>query len=135
VDAERTEKGLERGAEKRLSRWRRIALESSQQSRRRRLPEISDWVRFADALKTDAPVKLFLDEENTGQHLLPLLQARSTDRRIAILIGPEGGWTDAERQQASAAQWVSTSLGPQILRAETAVMAALSIINAVYETV
>lgn len=135
VDADRTEKGLERGAEKRLMRWRRIALESSQQSRRRRLPEISDWVRFADALKTDAPAKLFLDEESTGQHLLPVLRSRTEARRIALLIGPEGGWTDAERQQASAAQWISTSLGPQILRAETAAMAALAIINAVYETV
>ena len=46
----------------------------------------------------------------------------------ALLIGPEGGWTDTEREQFAAAGWSGVSLGPLVLRAETAVCAALAVI-------
>ena len=49
-------------------------------------------------------------------------------RRAALLTGPEGGWTDAERQLAAAAGWQPVSLGPQVLRAETAAMAAIAVL-------
>jgi 16S rRNA (uracil1498-N3)-methyltransferase len=45
-----------------------------------------------------------------------------------LLVGPEGGWTDAERQAAADARWLAVGLGPQILRAETAALAALAIL-------
>jgi 16S rRNA (uracil1498-N3)-methyltransferase len=45
-----------------------------------------------------------------------------------VLLGPEGGWTDAERQLAMAAGWRAASLGPNILRTETAAVAALAIL-------
>jgi 16S rRNA (uracil1498-N3)-methyltransferase len=48
--------------------------------------------------------------------------------RAALLTGPEGGWTDAERQLAGAAGWLPVSLGPQVLRAETAAMAAIAVL-------
>jgi 16S rRNA (uracil1498-N3)-methyltransferase len=47
----------------------------------------------------------------------------------AVLLGPEGGWTDREREQAAAAGWQAVSLGPQILRAETAAVAALALLT------
>jgi len=45
-----------------------------------------------------------------------------------LLTGPEGGWTDAERQLAGTAGWLPVSLGPQVLRAETAAMAAIAVL-------
>jgi len=49
-----------------------------------------------------------------------------------MLIGPEGGWTDEERAQFTAAQWTPVSLGPLVLRAETAALAALAIVNSAW---
>jgi 16S rRNA (uracil1498-N3)-methyltransferase len=49
-----------------------------------------------------------------------------------LLIGPEGGWTDEERSEFAAADWAPVSLGPSILRAETAALAALAIVSAAW---
>lgn len=130
VEATRSERGLERAAEKRLTRWRRIVLESSQQSRRARLPEVAAPVEFAEAVKQESSVRLFLDEERTGNPILAALSHKPAT--VSLLVGPEGGWTDPERTAANAAGWTSASLGPQILRAETAAIAAMAILNAAY---
>ncbi len=133
VIATRTERGLDRAAEKRVERWRRIALEASQQSRRAFLPEVRDAVPFAEALKSRAAHRYVLDEVPGGQDLLSALPApRSAEDSIALLIGPEGGWTDTERGASISAQWTRVTMGPLILRAETAAMASLSIVNAAY---
>ncbi len=130
VEAIRSERGLERAVEKRLTRWRRIVLESSQQSRRAKLPEVTAPVEFAEAVKQESSVRLFLDEARTG---IPILKALAhKPATVAMLVGPEGGWTDAERTAANTAGWTSASLGPQILRAETAAIAALAILNAAF---
>ena len=121
VIATRSEKGLDRAADKRIERWRRIVLEASQQSRRPRLPEIELPIAFSDALATSAEARLFADEDG-GAPLLDALAEGAAS--VAILIGPEGGWTAAERDAASA--WTRVTLGPHVLRAETAAIAALS---------
>lgn len=128
VKAERSDKGLDKAAEKRMERWRRIALEASQQSRRWRMPELLAPVRLRDALLIEASHRLFLDEDRTG---IPLLQAiREPVASVAVLVGPEGGWHEHERAEARQAGWTSISLGNQLLRAETAAIAALAVINA-----
>jgi len=132
VEAERSEKGLDRAAAKRLERWRRIALESSQQSRRARLPEITASTAFAQALETPAAGHYFLEEECGAPPLLTVLPEaveRSPSDTICLLVGPEGGWTGEERRAASARGWQAVSLGPQILRAETAAIAALAVLS------
>ncbi len=126
VETVRSERGLEKAAPKRLTRWRRIVLESSQQSRRLRLPEVAEPIGFREALKAEAERRLFLDEERTG---IGIVSAIGQCSSYALMLGPEGGWTDAEREQASSAGWTAISLGPQILRAETAAIAALAVIN------
>jgi 16S rRNA (uracil1498-N3)-methyltransferase len=63
---------------------------------------------------------------------MPLRPERSLDNRVSVLVGPEGGWTDRERSLAHEAGWRSVSLGPAILRTETAAIAALAVINAAY---
>jgi 16S rRNA (uracil1498-N3)-methyltransferase len=132
VRAERSERGLEHAAGKRMSRWSRIVREASEQSRRARLPEIGAAVVLAEALKMEADYRYAL-EEAVAPPLLPSLPAhRQLGHSVALLVGPEGGWTDREREQSAAAGWQPVSLGPQILRAETAAIAALAIVNAAW---
>lgn len=131
VEAVRTERGLAQASAKRLPRWERIALEASQQSRRDHLPRIEATVHFTKSLATVANVRLLLDE---SPEVLPILRCLPVERparqQIALLLGPEGGWTEEERMQALAAGWQSCSLGPTVLRAETAAIAALAITGA-----
>jgi 16S rRNA (uracil1498-N3)-methyltransferase len=128
VAATRTEKGLFDASAKRAERWRRIAREASQQSRRIRMPEIAPAVRFERAIAEAADYRCFLDEAEAPPLLATLPPARTTSDRIAVLLGPEGGWTDAERELASGSGWSAASLGPHILRTETAAVAALAIL-------
>jgi 16S rRNA (uracil1498-N3)-methyltransferase len=131
VLAGRSEKGLERAAAKRSDRWRKVALESSQQSRRSRLPEIEDCVTLEEALGAIGQFRFLLDEEREAPPLMAALEsagpAVSSDV-VCLLVGPEGGWTSQEREAAVGAGWAQVSLGPTILRTETAAVAALAIV-------
>lgn len=124
VIAERSEKGLAQAAPKRRERWERILLESSQQCRRVTLPELSDLKTLPEALETTATHRVILDEMRQGPPLVTLAPAAGD--ATALLLGPEGGWTDREREAALAEGWRPMSLGPNILRAETAGIAALA---------
>ncbi|MBV9082765.1 MAG: 16S rRNA (uracil(1498)-N(3))-methyltransferase [Acidobacteriaceae bacterium] len=130
-EANRSEHGLAQAAHKRLARWRKIALEASQQSRRVHLPEVEGEVRFAKTLQVDANIRLLLDEDPAAFPILSRLPTNpSVADHVALLLGPEGGWTDEERGQALSAGWLSCSLADTVLRAETAATAALAIIQA-----
>ncbi len=134
VCAARTERGLEQAAAKRIERWQRIGLEASQQSRRDRLPEIVEVAGFEEALRMEATCRFSCDEEPGAPCLLNAVPAeRSADDVVALLIGPEGGWTAGERAQFLDAGWRPVSLGSQVLRAETASMAALAITGAAWQ--
>jgi 16S rRNA (uracil1498-N3)-methyltransferase len=128
----RTEKGLDKAAPKRIERWRRIGVEASQQSRRARLPEIAETVKWSTALATSATYRYALDENERR----PLAGVFPTERHsqdtVALLVGPEGGWTDEERAAFTSAGWVPVSLGSSILRAETAALAALAVISSAW---
>lgn len=132
VNAARTGKGLLEAARKRAERWRRIAHESSQQARRLAPPEIAEPQPLAAAIATIAGLRYFLDEKPGAPPLLsaiPPAAERHAADSIALLTGPEGGWTDAERAAAGpAAGWLPASLGPLILRSETAAIAAAGIL-------
>ena len=132
VEAARSEKGLFEASHKRSERWRRIAREASQQSRRTRLPEIAQSIGFERALAEAANFRWFLDEDEAKPLLAALPQTRAAGDTAAILLGPEGGWTDSEREAARKAGWIPVSLGPQVLRAETAAAAALAVLNNVW---
>jgi 16S rRNA (uracil1498-N3)-methyltransferase len=134
VVAERSERGLDRAAGKRKDRWLRIALESSQQSRRDRLPGIETPVPLDSALERAAGNRFALDERDSNPPLLCVVPpVRNPTDTVALLVGPEGGWTDGERARFLAAGWTAVSLGPRILRAETAAVAGLAIISAVWQ--
>ncbi len=132
VIAARTEKGLERAVEKRSERWLRILQESSQQCRRDRLPLLDGLLTFRQALKVEGDCRFFLDEQTGTPPILKVLpETRSATDVVVLLLGPEGGWTDAERSDA--AKWQRVSIGTQILRAETAAIAGAAIVSAAWQ--
>jgi 16S rRNA (uracil1498-N3)-methyltransferase len=129
VEAARSEKGLLEASRKRAARWERIARESSQQARRVAAPRILEAVPFERALAQPAGHRYFL-EETAAPPLLQVLPAdKAAGASVALLVGPEGGWTAAERAQAAPAGWQAAGLGPLVLRAETAAIAALAVIG------
>jgi 16S rRNA (uracil1498-N3)-methyltransferase len=132
VESERSEKGLATAAQRRITRWSRIAREASEQSRRARLPVIGLPVVLTGALQEEAEYRYALEEADAPPILSVMPATRQAADRVAILAGPEGGWTERERAEIAAAGWTAVSLGPQILRAETAAIAGLSIVVAAW---
>jgi 16S rRNA (uracil1498-N3)-methyltransferase len=134
VAAARSEKGLDQAAGKRLERWRRIALESSQQSRRARLPLVEPCVPFRDALRVGGRARYLLDESREAPPILKSLpETKDSTGEVCLLVGPEGGWVEDERQAALGAGWAAVSLGPQVLRAETAAVAAMAVLASAWD--
>jgi 16S rRNA (uracil1498-N3)-methyltransferase len=127
--AARSEKALLAAAGKRAERWKKILLEASQQSRRVALPELRPLGKPEAAfLAQREGVRIFLSEAAEARPLREILQGEKTER-VALAIGPEGGWTEEEQKAALAAGFREASLGNLILRTETAVIAALANIN------
>src|SRR3984885_10909677 len=127
VICRRTDAHLAAASVKRTGRWRRIALQASEQSRRATPPEISDPLNFADAVRLPAPLRIALLESERQSLLRDVLPAQSPSE-VMLAVGPEGGWTDSEIQLFQTACWVAASLGNTILRAETAAIAATAIV-------
>jgi 16S rRNA (uracil1498-N3)-methyltransferase len=132
VETDRSEKGLLDASRKRVDRWRKIARESSQQSRRKRLPAIADPSPLIAFNAREHRFRFLLDEAASHPLLDAAPASRSPEDRVCLLVGPEGGWTAAERERLQPG-WTAVSLGPQILRTETAAVAALSIVMSVWQ--
>ena len=127
--AARSEKSLIDAAEKRAVRWQKILMESAQQSRRMRVPQLLSALRPAQAFTlNESDLKLLLSERHDAPPLRAVL-SNSHPKQVTLAIGPEGGWTDEELELARKAGFHEASLGKLILRAETAVIAALASIN------
>lgn len=141
MGAARSEKGLILAAEKRAERWQRILMESAQQSRRLRPPVLHSVANVSESFaavptassnKNDA--RVILSERQSARALREVLNAhpRESTRTAALAIGPEGGWTDEEFLAAADGEFEEASLGGNILRTETAVMAAIASLNLVF---
>src|ERR1035437_4357664 len=131
--ARRTEKHLALAAPKRAERWRRIALESATQSRRTDFPEILDPPPLDAALDREpATLRILLSETEQSLTLAaaPNLQPETDNLQLSLPIGPEGGWTAEEMSLFTTHNWTHVTLGPRILRAETAALAAIAIAGA-----
>jgi 16S rRNA (uracil1498-N3)-methyltransferase len=135
----RTEKHLAQAAANRVERWRRVVREASQQSRRSDTPLIEDVVPLKTAIRAvPNSVHLLLAEQErttTLKYALEEALAASGDEmpQIRLAIGPEGGWASEEEALFDAEGWRPVSLGPRILRAETAAVSAMSVIGALLE--
>ena len=126
--AKRTDPHLASAATKRVERWRRIAREAAQQSRRVAPPEVAAPARLREILDFAADRRIVLSE---GEEQVSLKQAVAGSKgALALAIGPEGGWTSEEEHTFRKHGWIAASLGPTILRAETAAIAAISIVAA-----
>jgi 16S rRNA (uracil1498-N3)-methyltransferase len=139
VMARRTEKHLATAAEKRVERWRRIAHEAAQQARRSDVPVIHTPVPLATFAKADSSAtRIVLAEQERTTTLRSALDealasAAAEMPALEVAIGPEGGWAPEEEALFDANGWRAVSLGPRILRAETAAIAALAVIASCFE--
>lgn len=122
---------------KRLERWRKIAKEAAEQAHRNRVPVVDapvSWKRLME-LSADFDLALLCYEKESGLRLRPLLseavsraEREGKPLRMLVLVGPEGGFTEREAEEAVGRGCSSVSLGKRILRTETAAMAALTCI-------
>jgi 16S rRNA (uracil1498-N3)-methyltransferase len=139
VIAQRTEKHLAQAAEKRAERWRRIAHEAAQQSRRSDVPLIHPPIPLATRIRDAAnATRIVLAEQERTTTLRRLVEeavetAAEEMPALEIAIGPEGGWAPAEEALFDANGWRAATLGPRILRAETAAIAALAVVASCLE--
>ena len=139
VIARRTDKHLAHAAMKRVERWRRIAHEASQQSRRSDVPAVSDPMKLADRVKAASrALRVVLAEQERGTTLRRFLEEALASSEaelpeLEIAIGPEGGWAPEEAARFDANGWRAVSLGPRILRAETAAITALAVVGSMIE--
>lgn len=114
-----------------LPRWQRIIQEAAEQSGRGRVPILNQPMDFAGALETG---KLPFDaclvawEEEHARRLASCLTGLPANARVAMLIGPEGGLSREEVELASQQGWLAVSLGPRILRMETAAVVSAALV-------
>ena len=126
VAAERTEVRLDaERAEKRLAHWRSVVESACGQSGRARVPQVSAPARLDQALAGLHGDGLHLVLDPAGEHRLADLP-RPASARAWIAIGPEGGWSPADRGLLHAAGFSGLRLGPRVLRTETAGLAAIA---------
>jgi len=139
IIARRSEKHLAKAAQNRVERWRRIARESAQQSRRSDVPVIESAVALKAAARVNnEAVSLLLAEQErttTLRHALEEALASSGNELppIRMAVGAEGGWTAEEEALFDSEGWKPVSLGPRILRAETAAITAMAVAAALLE--
>ena len=124
--AGRSEKVLLAAAGKRAERWKKILLEASQQSRRVRVPSLLALEKPEQAFGArQEGLRVMLSERAEAPPFRKVIG--SLEAKHAVLaIGPEGGWTDAEFEEAARVGFREASLGKLVLRTETAVIAALA---------
>ena len=129
-----SERSVPNPGEKRLSaraeRWNKIVRESCKQCQRSKLPEIIKTLTFEDVLDYGRSCDLkIVFYENASETLKSLMapNAPSTSQKILLILGPEGGFSDQEIQNARTAGYMIAGLGSRILRAETSAIAACTL--------
>jgi 16S rRNA (uracil1498-N3)-methyltransferase len=115
-----TEKKLQR-----LQHWQKIAQHAAEQSGRTMLPELTEIHYLPDWLNYQPGLKVFLDPYAETS----LAELKPEDKKVSLLTGPEGGFTNSERDMATAAGFIPVRLGSRILRTETASLAALAAVQ------
>lgn len=131
-----------RDAEKRVARWRRLAIEAAKQCGRARVPVISlpvpfaqfvegGWTEQANARTTTKRI-MFAERNGGGWQQAVASSAPAHVKQAVAIVGPEGGWDDEEIQRAQRANWQIVTLGGRTLRAETAAIVAVVLLEHLY---
>ncbi len=132
-----TTRTLNQPSSHKVARWRKIAAEAVEQSERQIVPDISEPIAFPEVLKKIiSPAQanyICLTRSNTPHLLHCLRELKHTE--IVIITGPEGGWTNQEREEAIAAGCQGVNLGARILRAVTAPIMATGLVAAMCESI
>ena len=123
----------EADAAKRVTRWQRIALEAAKQSGRALLPEVTQPISFPALTHVVGDQTKVMFSERDGRSINDLKDS-GTESPLAItaVVGSEGGWTEEELSLARTSNWVIVTLGGRILRAETAAITAMVLLQHVY---
>ncbi|MCB1734533.1 MAG: 16S rRNA (uracil(1498)-N(3))-methyltransferase [Gammaproteobacteria bacterium] len=115
-------------SDKKLAHWQGVVISACEQSGRAVIPEVREPIRFAEAI---AQFKgAVLDPLASISLTAGRPEAAQSPLAASLLIGPEGGLSDVEIDQAKQAGWVGARLGPRVLRTETAALAALAVMQA-----
>ena len=111
-------------AEKRVTRWQEIVVSACEQSGRNIVPKVLPLTTYAQALQQlpQETTKLLMSLNRTQK----LSDVRPQSGKVVFMVGPEGGWTEKEEQQAFDAGFQSVTLGKRVLRTETASLAAIA---------
>ncbi len=115
--------------EKKLARWRRVAIAACEQCGRNRLPELREAMSVDAYCRSPGPATLRLLLSPEGATGLRSLQGK-IEGTVTLAVGPEAGFSDVEERLLQRAGFVAVRLGPRVLRTETAALAALSALNA-----
>jgi 16S rRNA (uracil1498-N3)-methyltransferase len=137
VVTSRTIVKVEEKIQKKIERWKKIALEAVKQSQKSFLPSISSPITIEKLVERKGDERKLLLSENKGKYLRDILIESSSSElntpkppsSVLILIGPEGGWTDEEEKFILNNGYEAVSLGEQTLRAETAALCSLVLIS------
>ena len=111
-------------AEKRVARWQEIVVSACEQSGRNIVPKVLPLTTYAQALQQlpQETAKLLISLNRAQK----LSDVRPQSGKVVFMVGPEGGWTEKEEQQAFDAGFQSVTLGKRVLRTETASLAAIA---------
>jgi 16S rRNA (uracil1498-N3)-methyltransferase len=121
-----------RGEEKRLIRWKRVAVEAVKQCGRAMVPDIARPLKYDEAIEDHGDcLKLIPWEMERAAGLKDILEENASEgiEKVAVLIGPEGGFSEEDVREACDKGFLPVSLGPRILRTETAAIAVLGILQ------
>jgi 16S rRNA (uracil1498-N3)-methyltransferase len=115
-------------AAKREAHWRRVAIAACEQSGRNRIPEVRSTLTFNAWLALRSPIERWMLTPGAA----PLAERTRPEGAFELVIGPEGGLSDRERDLALSLGSVPVALGPRVLRTETASVAALAALNTLW---
>lgn len=116
-------------ASSKIDRWNRIIKESVEQSHRVSIPIIKDIISLKELSNLEYSIKILCNTNEKSKNIKKVLQDSKKRDTIIIVVGPEGGFTDSEINYLENSGFISTSLGKNILRAETVPLYVLSVIN------
>jgi 16S rRNA (uracil1498-N3)-methyltransferase len=120
--------------EARFQRWQRIATEAVKQCRRIDTPRIADARSFEEILdfSLNCDLRIVFWENESSLLTEDLASKDNPVKKILLMLGPEGGFTDQEIKRLQNSGFISAGLGPRILRAETATSAAVTLVQYLY---
>ena len=130
-----TERSLQKPSKNRLKRWQRIVLSATKQCRRAWIPELNEIQTLQDCLNAihTYDYALIFWEKESERHIQSVLRKNPEVKSIALIVGPEGGFTDNEVKDLKEKGCISVKIGSNVLRTETAAIAGMAMTTYEYK--